>query len=196
MRRSAMLLAAATLPFLLSSCFVLNDFWVGAPTLAPGVKTPAYFILYPATTTPTTTYQFVLVGVDDPTQLGIGRAKWGANGTFGGPMPMTAEPNLANILGAAQGICEANGLDFANITGLTWKGFRTPVRINDKGKVGRPAQVTVGLKAKIGATPDTRVSVVGVTGVWADNNSNGTLDPAGTDGYLCTGIGSSSTYIT
>ncbi|GIV00021.1 MAG: hypothetical protein KatS3mg014_1636 [Actinomycetota bacterium] len=82
---------------LLSSCFVLNDFRVGAATLTPGQKTTAFFSLYPASTTSDTSYQFVLVGVDDPAQLGIGKATWGTNGTFGGPVPMTLRGDLDDL---------------------------------------------------------------------------------------------------
>lgn len=193
MRRSAILLAAATLPFLLSSCFVLNDFWVASPTLSPGQKTQAYFALYPFSTTPSTGYQFVLVGVDDTAQLGIGKATWGSNGTFGGPAPMVARGMLDDAL-ATPGLCTQAGLDFSTISGITWKGFTTATPVNDKGKVATAAMVAVRLAAKATASTDVRSVVMGVTGVWVDDG-DGNVETDGSDAFYCTGISSSSTYI-
>ncbi len=192
MRKAAILAGVAALPFLLSSCFVLNDFWVGAPTLNPGQKTTAFFALYPASTTSDISYQFVLVGVDDPAQLGIGRATWGSNGTFGGPVPMTLRGNLDDLF-ANPGTCTSSGLDFADITGMTWKGFSTPTPVNDRGRVGRLAMVEVRLSAKTTASTDERSTVVGVTGSWGDDGDG--IPESPDDTFTCTGISISSTYV-
>ncbi|GBC86624.1 hypothetical protein HRbin12_00621 [bacterium HR12] len=108
------------------------------------------------------------MGVDDPAQLGIGRATWGSNGTFGGPVPMTLRGNLDDLF-ANPGTCTSSGLDFADITGMTWKGFSTPTPVNDRGRVGRLAMVEVRLSAKTTASTDERSTVVGVTGSWGDD---------------------------
>jgi len=114
MRRAATLLAAAVLPLVLSSCFVLQSFGVTAGTLTPGAKTKAVFTLRPNSTSPDTNYQFVVVGVDDPAQLAVGKATWGTNGRFGGPAPMVAESGLDEALVAAS--CGSNGVMFDEIT--------------------------------------------------------------------------------
>lgn len=192
MYRRAFLLGAIALPFLLGSCFVLADFWVASPVVAPGEKTAAYFVLYPEDRSSEKHYQFVIVGVDDPTQVGIGKATWGINGTFGGPQPMVVQPNLDDALVAAS--CSRNGIDFANITGMTWKGFTTATKVADKGKVGIAAQIRVGLTAKGTATPDTRTNVLGATGVWYDDG-DAVLESNGDDLYFCFGISTSSVFI-
>lgn len=192
MRRRAFLLAAAALPFLLSSCFVLADFWVAGAVIAPGAKTQAYFVLYPEDRNSEKLHQFVIVGVDDPTQLGIGKATWGVGGTFGGPQPMVAQPNLDDALVAAA--CNSNGINFANITGMTWKGFTTATPIADKGKVGTAVQVRVNLAAKGTATPDTRHYVLGATGIWYDDG-DAIVESNGDDVYLCLGLSTSSLFI-
>lgn len=192
MRRRAFLLAAAALPFLLSSCFVLADFWVTSPVLVPGQKTEAYFVLYPEDRSSEKLHQFVIVGVDDATQLGIGKATWGVGGTFGGPQPMVVQPNLDDALVAAT--CSSNGIDFSQITGMTWKGFTTATPIADKGKVGTAVQIRVNLAAKGTATPDTRHYLLGATGVWLDDG-DAIVESNGDDAYACFGISTSSVFI-
>jgi hypothetical protein len=192
MRRAATLLAAAVLPLVLSSCFVLQSFGVTAGTLTPGAKTKAVFTLRPNSTTPDTNYQFVVVGVDDPAQLVVGKATWGTNGTFGGPAPMVAEPNLDDALMART--CGSNGVTFDEITGVTWKGFRTATAVNDKGKVGTPAVVEVVVKAKSTATTGMRDGLVGWTGTWLDDG-DGIVESNGDDVYVCSGLATSSVYI-
>jgi len=192
MRRAATLLAAAVLPLVLSSCFVLQSFSVTAGTLALGEKTTARFTLRPTSTSPDKSYQFVVVGVDNPAQLAVGKATWGTNGTFGGPAPMVAEPNLDDALVAAA--CGSNGVTFDEVTGMTWKGFRTATKVADKGKVGTPAVVDVVIKAKSTASTDTRDGVVGWTGTWLDDG-DGIVESNGDDAYACSGFATSSVYI-
>jgi hypothetical protein len=191
LRRGAMLLVAAVLPLVLSSCFVLQSFGVVAGTLTEGSKTTARFTLRPNSEAPDTSYQFIVVGVDDPAQLGIGKATWGATGTFGGPVPMVARSGLPAALTADA--CGASGLSFDQITGMTWKGFTTATVVNDKGKVGRAAVVDVVLSAKTTGTT-RRQTVIGVTGVWLDDG-DGVVESNGDDVYRCTGIATSSVYI-
>ena len=192
MRRRVFLLGAVALPFLLSSCFVLSDFWVASPVVAPSQQTAAYFVLYPQDRSSEKSYQFVIIGVDDPTQVGIGKATWGSNGRFGGPQPMVVQPNLDDALVAAS--CSSNGIDFASITGMTWKAFTTATKVADKGKVGVSAMVRVGLTAKGTAMPDTRTYVLGATGVWWDDG-DAVLESNGDDAYACFGISTSSLFI-
>jgi hypothetical protein len=52
---------------------------------------------------------------------------------------------------ASSGDCSVSGLDFATITGITWRGYLTQTRIGDKGKVNVKSITQVALKAKAGA---------------------------------------------
>ncbi len=193
MRRGALLVGLIAVPFLLSSCFVLVDFWVGDPVVAPGGKTAAMFTLFPEDRASEKRFQFILVGVDTPDQVGIGKATWDVFGAFNGPTPMVVQPNLAGVL-VSSGMCESSGLNFQDITGMTWKGFTTPIPVADKGKVGRPLHVRVALTAKATATPEVRSYLLGVTGVWADDG-DGVVEGSPDDAYACFGISTSSLFV-
>jgi hypothetical protein len=130
-----------------------------------------------------------MIGVDHPGDIGVGKAVWGTNKKFGGPLGMFVSVPLATSLGSQ---CQANGLNFNTITGMTWKSFVTPHGIADKGLVAQKAVSTVALKAKSAATSGDTVGVVGIAGVWVDDGS-GTLGPE--DIFFCTGISTSSIYI-
>ena len=189
MKKASLVLMVPALAFLLSSCMIMQGFSVQAGSLAPGSLTKAVFTLHPASTTKSNRFQFVMIGVDHPGDIAVGKAVWGTNKKFGGPLLMFASNTLATSLGAQ---CQANGLNFNTVTGMTWKSFYTPHGIADKGLVEQKAVTTVLLKAKAAATSGDTVGVVGIAGVWVDDG-NGTIGPE--DAFLCTGISSSSIYI-
>src|SRR4026209_2485612 len=94
--------------------------------------------------------QFVIIGVGalslgDNTDIGVSNARWGVNGQFGGPIPMGVENNLVTALGTD---CASSGLNFADITGVTWKAFATPTNKNDLGRVNQKSVIDAVLRAK------------------------------------------------
>jgi hypothetical protein len=184
----------AAMAFVLSSCFVLQSFSVLANSVAPGSATKAQFVLHPYSTSPSRAYQFVMVGVDSA-DLSIGKATWGTNGTFTGPVPMPVQAALPGVL-TTLGTCSSNGLDVSTVTGMTWKAFTTPTKIADKGLVAKKVVAQVVTRAKASAVSDTNHSVFGVTGVWVDNTSSGVVgSPDAADTYYCSGIATSNLYV-
>ena len=192
MRKKVALLAlAGSMVFLMSCGFALKGFVLLKASVEPGQKTTARFHLRPADETKDRYHQFVLVGVTTGGDVAVGKATWGTNGKFGGPLPMPAAPTLAATLDA-EGTCSSNGLVFDNITGVTWKGFVTPKKIADRGLVGQSATTDVVVKATASAGTDANYAVVGVSGVWLDDG-DGVLD--GDDTFLCSGIATTLLYV-
>jgi len=191
-RKTMLVLSAIPLTLLLSSCFVLQGFWVTATSIAPGQSTKAVFELHAYSTAKDKGYQFVVVGVPDGGDLAIAGTKWGTNGTAGGPYAMSNEPSLAPQMGAS-GDCSSNGFDFSSVTGVTWKGFMTPNQVADKGKVNTSVIVQTGIKATAGATTGADYQVLGVTGKWLDDG-DGNIE-SGDDDFFCTGFGLVNVYV-
>jgi hypothetical protein len=189
MKKALLVLMLPALAFLMSSCMIMQGFAVQAGSLPPGGVTKAVFTLHPASATKSARFQFVMIGVNQPGDIAVGKATWGTNKKFAGPLAMFVSAPLATSLGAQ---CVQNGLNFNTITGMTWKSFITPHAIGDKGLVAQKAITTVGLKARATATHGDTVGVVGIAGIWVDDGS-GTLGPE--DVFACTGISSSSIYI-
>jgi hypothetical protein len=183
MRKKALFgLLAIPLVFLLSSCFMMSGFWLAANSVIAGGKgTKAVFEIHPTRLGGDNNYQFFLVGVDDGNDLRVTKARWGTNGTFGGPYPLGVSANLATTIGSD---CQSNGFDLSSVTGVTWKGFVTPTSINDRNRVNKDVIVQAGVKAVDGATTGDW-PVIGVTGAWADDG-DGT--PEASDDFLCTGV--------
>ena len=192
MKKVLVSLTAGAMALLLSGCFSLQGFSILASAIARGQATKVQFVMHPSSTTPSREFQFVLVGVDTPSSLAIGKATWGTNRAFGGPKAMVAAPGLAASI-TTSGTCSSNGIDFNSITGMTWKGFVTQTKVKDMGAVRQRVITQVGLKAKAGATHDSAPAVVGVTGVWGDDGDH---IVNGADTFACTGISQSSVYIT
>ena len=191
MRKKALFgLLAIPLAFVLSSCFMLSGFWLQANTLvAGGAGTKAVFQLHPTANGGDNNYQFFLVGVDDDNALRVTKARWGTNGTFGGPYPLGVAADLATTIGSD---CQSNGFDLSSATGITWKGFVTPTSINDRNKPNKDVLVEVGVKAIAGATA-TEWPVIGVTGAWSDDGDG---VPEASDTFLCTGVSQVSVNVT
>jgi hypothetical protein len=192
MRKKALFgLLALPLAFLLSSCFVLQGFWIKSNQISVGGKgTKAVFQIRPATSTDDRAYQFFLVGVDDDGDLKATKGTWGVNREFGGPYPLTTNANLATTIGSD---CTSNGFDLAEVTGITWKGYITPTAINDKNKVKQDVITEVGIKANAGATSGDH-EVLGVTGAWVDDDEDGVVEAS--DIFLCTGVSQVSVNVT
>ncbi len=190
MKKLVSVAVVAALAFVLSSCFVIQGFIVGPGAITPGSSTKAILTLRPASTSPDSERQFVVLGVDD-SDLAMGKGTWGANGLFGGPFTMGTEPGFAAVL-AGEG-CSSNGLDFASITGMTWKTYLTPAKVRDKGLVDKKAVVEMLVKAKATASSDTLHVLFVVTGIYDDSNDDGIVDSA--DAFLCGGLSSASLYV-
>ena len=76
-RKTLLALSAIPLALLLSSCFVLQGFWITATSVAPGQGTKAVFQLHAYSTTADKAYQFVVVGVPDNNELKVATARSG-----------------------------------------------------------------------------------------------------------------------
>jgi hypothetical protein len=196
---------AAPLVLLMTGCFGLQGFVVLKPALAPGKSTKARFTAHPllnAKTPPySNAYQYVLIGFTDGTPSGnpavtVKKAKWGTNGTFGGPFAMAVSPGLAGAIDGA-GACTNLGYDFSGGSGQSWKGFMTPNKVNDRQKVGTSVTIDVGITAKLAATSGDFVGLAGVTGVWIDSSSSGVVGvPDSADEFDCTGNANTFVNIT
>ena len=190
-KRLSFALGAGVLTLVMSSCFVLQSFTVLDYTLNKGQTTKARFTLRPMDVSlAMNEHQFVLVGVSTGGDISVGRAVWGTNARFGGPLVMAANGGLHAAIGSD---CSSNGLNLASITGITWRGYITPVPIRDRGLVERKAIVDVNVKATVNADSTVNYTVMGVNGVWDDSNSNDTVDS--NDAFFCGGIATSSVYI-
>ena len=194
MRKRLLGLVALPLVLVLSSCFTLQKFSLLKGALAPGSSTTAEFTVRPASSQSTgfnKLYQFVLVGVDTPADVTVGKARWGVNGKFGGPQSMPVSSALSGAIGTD---CDTSGFSFSGLSGsVTWKGFVTLNPIADKRAVTKTSVIDVGIKATSGATPDDTVNVVGLTGAWVDDGDGIINAP---DSFVCTGNASTSIFIT
>jgi hypothetical protein len=183
-------LGAMALTFLLSSCWIMQSFTILDYTLTPGQATKAQFTVRPTDTTAGPNLpQFVLVGVPTGGDLTVQQGTWGTNGLFGGPMAMSANGNLATAIGDD---CQSNGINFASLTGMTWKGFITPEVIRDRGQVEKKAIVKVGVKAAADASTGSFWTVIGVSGAWSDDGDD---IPNAADAFFCNGIGTSAVFV-
>ncbi len=189
MRKFLTVAGVGALAFLLSSCFTLQGFSIKVGALKPGKSTLIAVTVHPASSTPSREYQFVLIGVDEPTDLSAGNAIWGTNGNFGGPKPMVVAPGMYASVGTD---CDGGSFTLSALGSLTWKGYVTQTKVRDKGLVAQSAVIQIGLKAKKAAASHDVVEVVGVTGVWGDTTGDG-VSPD--DTFACTGNGSGAVNI-
>lgn len=182
MRKKA-LFGLLTLPlaFLLSSCFVLQGFWIKSNQISIGGKgTKAVFQIRPADLDNDRAHQFFLVGVDDSADLRATKGRWGVNGVFGGPYALNVYGDLFTTIGTD---CDSSNFDLSGITGFTWKGYATPNAVNDRNKSKTDVLVEVGIKATNSAT-DGDHEVFGVTGAWFDDGDG---IPEASDSFECLG---------
>lgn len=190
------------LTFVLSSCWALQSFVIVDYTLTPGQATKARFTLRPMGSSYAPVFtgarQFVIVGVGaiggQDTDIGVSNARWAVNGQFGGPIPMGIENNLVTAMGTD---CSSSGLNFADITGVLWKAFATPVNKNDGGKVERKSVIDVVLKAKAAAVdPGENYTIMGVAGAWQDDgDGNPEASGSSDDFYACWGVATASVHV-
>lgn len=187
-------LMAVPLVVLLSGClFLLQGFVVLDGSLSPGQNTKARFTVRPADNEPDRVFQFVVVGVPNGGNLTVGKAIWGTNGKFGGPKKMPVSPGLPAAMQAAN-TCAQSGFSFNDVTGTKWKAFL--LRVRTKGKVNQTARIDVTVRAALGATGGTNYQVLGVTGIWIDDTSAGTVGQVDAeDGFICSGFGTSSIWV-
>lgn len=200
-KRLGFVVGAMALTVLLSSCWVMQSFVIVDYTLDPGQSTRAKLTLRPMGEAykgvVTGARQFLIIGVSaiggQNTDIGVTNARWGANGQFGGPIPMGVENNLVTALGDD---CQGGGLNFDDITGALWKAFATPTNKNDRGKVESKSVMDVALKAKAAAVdPGENYTIMGVAGAWQDDG-DGNPESADTsdDFYVCWAIATASVH--
>lgn len=185
-------LGASALALLMSSCWVMQSFTVLDYTLTVGQSTKAQFTLRPTDQTAGPNYrQFVLIGKSTSTSadLAVGQARWGTNGRFGGPYVM---PSNASLPGAIGSDCTSNGIDYASITNMTWKGYITPLVVRDRGRVEQKSLVQVALKATANADPGSFYTIMGISGAWIDDGDD---VPDANDTFFCGGIGTTAVYV-
>jgi hypothetical protein len=183
---------AAVVLMLLTACWSFQSFGVADYTLSRGQSTTAKLVLRPwDVADPTNDLQFIVVGVPTGGDLAIGKATWGTNGTFGGPLAMNVSAGFAAAM-SSSGECAQSGLDFASISGQAWKAFITPHRIKDGGKVEQQMVAQIGIKATAGATTATNYTVFGVAGRYQDDG-DGILNSS--DSFQCWGISTSSIFV-
>ena len=200
-KKLLLMLGAGALTVVMSSCWALQNFTIGDYTLTPGQTTKAKLTLRPMGAAYKTVFtgarQFVIIGVGtlggDTTDIGVSNARWAVNGQFGGPLAMGVENDIVTSL--ASGDCAQSGLDFTDITGVTWKAFATPTNKNDGGQVEKKSVIEVILKAKAAAVDaGENYTIMGVVGAWKDDG-DGTPEPtASGDSYVCWGIATGSVH--
>ena len=188
-KKLLLMLGVGALAITMSSCWILQSFTVLDYTLNIGQSTKAQFTLRPMADQNDRQFAFVVVGVSDTNAIGVGKATWGTNDQFNGPLQMVVSAPLPAAMGSQ---CQANGLNFDTVTGVTWKAYLTPQKIRDFAQVEKRAVVQVNLKAKAGATANTNEQLVGVSGIWVDDGDT-TVDSG--DTFVCNGIATSSVAI-
>lgn len=195
-KKLGFVVGALALTFMLSSCFMLVSFGILDYTLTPGQTTKARFTLRPTnfenSIGPPATgpqYEFVIIGIESGSDLQANTAKWGTTGTFGGPTTMA--PNGA-LIGAMGSACSGHGINFQDLTGLTFKAYVTPTKIADKNKFGRSAVVEVVIKAQADASPGDEAVIFGIAGNWVDDGND---TPDGADFFLCSGVATTRVHI-
>jgi hypothetical protein len=188
-KKLLLMLGVGSLVITMSSCWVLQSFTVLDYTLNIGQGTKAQFTLRPMADLNDRQFAFVIVGVSNTGAIGVGKATWGTNGQFNGPLVMTVSAPLPAAMGSQ---CEANGLNFNTVTGITWKAYLTPQKIRDFAQVEKRAVVQVNLRAKAGASTNTNYQLVGVSGIWVDD---GDSIVNASDTFVCNGIATSSVAI-
>jgi len=199
-KRVGFALGGMALTLLMSACWALQSFVIADYTLTPGQATKAKFTMRPMGSSYVVSgmRQFVLIGVGalvigEDTDIGVSNARWGVNGQFGGPTPMGVENNLVTALGTD---CQASGLNFADITGVTWKAFATPTNKNDQGKVESKSVIDVALKAKAAEVDaGENYTIMGVAGAWSDDGDGNPEPSADGDSYICWAIATGSVHV-
>ncbi|HTG46270.1 MAG TPA: hypothetical protein VK646_01265 [Actinomycetota bacterium] len=194
MKRLGLVALAGAMALLLSSCFTLQSFSIQDSSLKPGQLTKVVLTVRPWSTSKTglsKMYQWVLVGVNNTSDLAVQNAKWNGNKTFGPVQQMPVSSAIATSIGTQ---CDGNGFTFGSITGVTWKGFISLNPIPDKQLVDKVATITVGLKAKATAGHQDQVRIFVLTGGRLDgSNHDGIVDP--TDSFACSGNANSVVFI-
>jgi hypothetical protein len=201
-KRLLSVVAVIGLTFVLSSCWALQSFSIVDYTLTPGQATKVKFTLRPMGSEYKTVFtgarQFVIIGVGaiaigQNTDIAVSNARWGVNGQFGGPIPMGVENNLITAMGTD---CSSSGLNFADITGVTWKAFATPTNKNDRGAVNAKSVIDAVIRAKAAAVDaGENYTIMGVAGAWKDDGDGNPEDSGSTDDqYVCWGIATASVH--
>ena len=178
------------LTFMLSSCCALQSFSIADYTLTPGQATKVKFTLRPMGVglqdrlhrgPPVRDHRRGALAIGQNTDIAVSNARWGVNGQFGGPIPMGVENNLVTALGTD---CASSGLNFADITGVTWKAFATPVNKNDRGVVNAKSVIDADIRAKAAAVDaGENYTIMGVAGAWQDDGDGNPEDSGSTDDF-------------
>jgi hypothetical protein len=191
------------LTFVLSSCWVLQNFSIADYTLTPGQATKVKVTIRPMGSSYAVTglRQVLIIGIGgvaagENTDIAIlNNARWGINGKFGGPTPMAVENGIVSSI--VPGECTGSGLDFTDITTVVWKAFATPTNRNDQGKPELASVMDVSIRAKAAeAEVGENYTVMAVAAAWHDDGDGTPEDSASTDDYYtCWGIATGNVYV-
>jgi hypothetical protein len=169
-----MIIALAALASLgLSGCFLWNSFKWSSTKVKAGKSTTALIGMTPALGSPPADrdFPFVLVGLEDATQLSLGSTRsWDTKGKFGGPLPLFSDGALRTAALNADG-CELAGQPLSQIDSVSWAALRTQKTVNDKNRAGTIAMAKIAIKADQGAA-QSQEFVYLLGGGWADDGDD------------------------
>jgi len=195
MRRRHLISVAGilALSMVLTSCFSVRTFYWSRKSAGSGGSINAVLNLRPYNGDADDGIPFVLVAIKNGDPLTFGTLRtWDALGKFDGPKKMVKDNALRNYV-LSHRLCQANGLNASDMTGVTWTAFRAPDSVSyPAGSQGKNAQVK--LRINVGTTTIGHVySVAFFTGEW---NDGGDKIPSSADTFGCTGAIMSSFPVT
>lgn len=164
---------------LTSACFQIRFFRQDPASLALGEQGVVRLDLHRVSLDENNTagYTFLLIGWEDADLKLDGTRKFDHQGNFGGPFDRVKNNALRNVL-LTMGNCVANGIDAANITGMTsWRAYRTTVKMDSTaGTADDPFKIAVRF-TRLFTDDDGRGNFVIFSGTWADLTLNDIPDP-------------------
>jgi hypothetical protein len=188
-RRVLAVVLAALMASGFSGCFVWNSFKWSSTKVEAGKSTKALIGMTSALGSPPADrdFPFVLVGLQDPTQLSLGSTRsWDTKGKFGGPLPLFSDGALRTAALGADG-CKLAGQPLSQIDNVSsWAALRTQKKVDDKDRAGTIATAKIAIKADQGATQNQEF-VYFLGGGWADDgDDNPESDEVGCGGGTVT----------
>jgi hypothetical protein len=149
-----------------------------------GESTYARVFVAPHDGGPDVDVPFFLVGVENG--LTIGAVRWDVKGKFNGPLTMSTDDELRDIL--LDGNCGDEGVEAGQLDGIDeWRAVQTGEPVDDRDAVNRLVETRVKVKAAADAvTSVNRVHII--VGGWEDDGDLTPEDPAASDDrYECGG---------
>jgi len=187
MFRSVVLIVLA-FSLVTSACFQIKYFKMTPQALSPGATGAIRLDLHRLSGDEQNTngYTFILIGYENTKVKLNAVGQFDVFGNFGGPFTRVNDNALKNHLRTA-GNCVANGIDAANVTGMTaWRAYRTTAKMDSTaGGMNDPFMLKLKFQ-RLFADNSKRANFVVFTGTWADLDDNGVV--SGGDATVCAGI--------